>query len=312
MQSVPRKTQKQEGFSAAAISLSVTAATLYRCFACENAAGGMRALFWRGLLGAAALVILSAFACALERQNGLLCGNGGKGFWARAVQGTFLLWFGAEILRTALWAQTVCRQEFASGVLPGVLPLLLVCLAALGVRPAACSRAARMLWWLVALGALAALAGLAGQMHWENLMIGESGMVWADGSRSTELWLWPEYFALPLLAEGDPTAQRRAVWLPAWMFGVQVGFAFCAQLLFGAGVSGMGSGYTGFEVLRVWQLGMFSRLDALLLLVWLAAALYRICFLCLAMRKIWDIWNIGRNSTGNMAKEGTECENERE
>jgi hypothetical protein len=297
MQSVPRKTQTQtqKGFSTAAIALSVTAATLYRCFACENAAGGVRVLFWRGLPGAAALVILSALLCAFARQSGVLYGNGGKGFWARAVQGVFLLWFGAEILRTALWAQTVCRQEFASGALPGVLPLLLVCLAALGVRPAACSRAARMLWWLVALGALAALAGLAGQMHWENL---EMRSVWADGTQNAELWLWPEYFALPLLAAGNPATQRRAVWLPGWMFGVQVGFAFCAELLFGVGVDGNGSGYTGFEVLRVWQLGMFSRLDALLLLVWLAAALYRICFLCLAMRQIVQ------NSTGNTAKEG--------
>jgi hypothetical protein len=225
------------------------------------------------------------------------------------VQGAFLLWFGTETLRTALWAQRICRQEFASGALPGVLPLLLVCLAALGVRPAACSRAARMLWWLVALGAVAALAGLAGQMHWENL---EMCSVWADGVQSSafELWLWPEYFALPLLAEGDPAAQRRAVWLPGWMFGVQIGFAFCAELLFGAGAFalGNGSGYAGLEVLRAWQLGMFSRLDALLLLVWLAAALYRICFLCLAMRQIWDIWQIGQNSTDHTTKEGAECE----
>jgi hypothetical protein len=309
MRSVPRKTQaqKQKGFSAAAGALSVTAATLYRCFAWQNAAGGVRGLFWRGVPGAAALVCLAALACAWAQQSGLF---GGKGVWVRAVQGVFLLWFGAEVLRTALWAQTVCREEFASGALPGVLPLLLVCLAALGVRPAACSRAARMLWWLVALGVLAALAGLAGQMHWENLMLGQTGGVWAGESQSAEsgLWLWPEYFVLPLLAEDDPATQRRAVWLPAWMFGVQVGFAFGAEMLFGAGVSasGTGSGYTGFEVLRAWQLGMFSRLDALLLLVWLAAALYRICFLCLAMRQMMC------HITGNTAKEGAGCQKERE
>jgi hypothetical protein len=262
-------------------------------------------LFWRGLPGAAALVALSALASAWAQQTWVFRRTDG---WARAVQGVLLLWFGAELLRTAVWAQTVCKEVFASGALPGVLPLLLVCLAALNVRPAGCGRMARMLWWLVALGALAALAGLAGQMRWENL---EMRSVWADeGQSSIGLWLWPEYFALPLLAQHDTAVQSRAVWLPGWMFGVQVGFAFCAELLFGAGSTGDAqSAYTGFEVLRVWQLGMFSRLDALLLLVWLAAALYRICFLWVAMRQIWNGW-AGRNTQAlpeNPAKEGEAC-----
>jgi hypothetical protein len=296
--------QTRAGCSAAAIALSVAAATFYRCFACSglSASGGVRALFWRGLPGAVALVALSALASALGQQSGVFRR---KGFWARAVQAVFFLWFGAEALCTAAWAQTVCREEFATGALPGVLPLLLVCLAALGVWPAVYNRTARMLWWLVVLAGVAALAGLAGQMRWQNLA---ADSIWAAEAQDGALWLWPEYFALPLLAAGDLAAQRRAVWLPGWMFGLEVGFAFCAELLFGAGAAGDAqSAYTGFEVLRVWQLGMFSRLDALLLLVWLAAALYRICLLWGAMGQIWQNWQ-NQSLPENTAKEGGDAQ----
>ena len=44
--------------------------------------------------------------------------------------------------------------------------------------------------------------------------------------------------------------------------------------------------YAGLELLRAWAMGYFSRLDAFLLLVWLAAALWRLCLLAFVLRRL--------------------------
>lgn len=42
------------------------------------------------------------------------------------------------------------------------------------------------------------------------------------------------------------------------------------------------------ELLRAWSGGSFSRMDALLLLLWLLCAVYRAAMLCAAIRLLWQ------------------------
>ena len=70
----------------------------------------------------------------------------------------------------------------------------------------------------------------------------------------------------------------RTVWLPMEAFLLEGGVRLGQELLFGC------SAYPGAELLRAWTLGSVSRMDALFLLLWLAAALFRICFLTRILR----------------------------
>lgn len=59
------------------------------------------------------------------------------------------------------------------------------------------------------------------------------------------------------------------------------------ELLFGAGTV-----FPGYELLRAGALGLISRFDAVFLLVWLAAALFRVCFLVHLLRRLLGlVWN---------------------
>ena len=78
----------------------------------------------------------------------------------------------------------------------------------------------------------------------------------------------------------------RGALLPFWPFAAQAGYALALELVLGRLA---GHDYTGVELLRAWALGYFSRLDALLLLVWLAAALWRICLLAGVLRALWRL-----------------------
>ena len=132
--------------------------------------------------------------------------------------------------------------------------------------------------WFVWLAGLLCLLGLNGQFHWESLM------VQAD-AQPTILPLYPEYFALPLFC---PAKQVRcAVWLPVKAFILVGSFALCTELVFGAGQA-----LPGIELLRAGRLGSISRFDALMLLVWLAAAMFRFCVLVQVVRqlagRLWD------------------------
>ena len=112
---------------------------------------------------------------------------------------------------------------------------------------------------------LLCLLGLNGQFHWESLMMQ------AD-AQPIILPLYPEYFALPLFC---PAKQVRcAVWLPVKAFILAGSFVLCTELVFGAG-----NALPGIELLRAGRLGSISRFDALVLLVWLAAAMFRFCVL---------------------------------
>lgn len=91
--------------------------------------------------------------------------------------------------------------------------------------------------------------------------------------------LYPEYFALPLFCPAKQV--RGAVWLPVKAFVLAGSFALCMELVFGAG-----NALPGIELLRAGRLGSISRFDALVLLVWLAAAMFRFCVLVQVVRQL--------------------------
>ena len=119
-----------------------------------------------------------------------------------------------------------------------------------------------MLWWFVAVGGVVCLLGLAGQLHWYRL--------YTPAQPATANWgvpVYAEYFAGALLCSAR--SARRTVWLPVWGFAVQAAALMGSALLFGSGA------YPRLELLRAWSSGSFSRMDALLLLLWLLCAVYR-------------------------------------
>ena len=170
-------------------------------------------------------------------------------------------------------AQSVCRQEFHSMALIGLLPLLLWA----GCRiPLSCWDApARVLWWFVLLGEGLCLAGIAGQMEWSHLLEPDAVQL----ARLPREPLYAEYLLWPLLME-EP-APRRILFLPWLTFLAQVCLAAGICLVFG------GTDYPEQELLRAWSVGIFSRMDALLLLLWLTCAVFRIGFLCAAAGELW-------------------------
>ena len=117
-----------------------------------------------------------------------------------------------------------------------------------------------------------AMLGLNGQFHWESLMMQ------AD-AQTIILPLYPEYFALPLFCPAKQV--RYAVWLPVKAFILAGSFALCTELVFGAG-----NALPGIELLQAGRLGSISRFDALVLLVWLAAAMFRFCVLVQVVRQL--------------------------
>ena len=67
--------------------------------------------------------------------------------------------------------------------------------------------------------------------------------------------------------------------------GLAAGMGLCgagSALLFGSET------YPRLELLRAWSSGSFSRMDALLLLLWLLCAVYRAAMLCAAIRLLWQ------------------------
>lgn len=125
---------------------------------------------------------------------------------------------------------------------------------------------------VVVLGLVLCLPGLLGQMHWARLVAADA----ARPVRSVQALVYAEYFFGPPQCAGK--TPKHLLGLPWLAFAVQAAAWLGMGLVFGAG------DYPQRELLRAWSAGVFSRLDALLLLVWLACAFYRIGFLCTALR----------------------------
>lgn len=256
---------RQERFEPQVLYINTAAATAGACILCSGVESSAQAVliwgFWQGL----ALVLLAAACAAFLPDGGAARGAACAALW---------LWLGFELAQTLWQAQSLCWQQFGSRVVIGLVPLLLW----LGIksRPEELSRAARVLWWFALCGAAVCVLGLGAQTQWQRLM--------AAGEWRQKLPVAPvyaEYFACRLLCPQSGRAVRRAVWQPLACFAVQAAFSLGYAMLFG----GSGS-YAGVELLRALSVGVFSRVDAFLLLIWVVLALYRVCFLCAAMRVV--------------------------
>lgn len=267
--------EKDGAFSLSALGLGLVTASLAQCFYSFAGIYGARTAVLLGLLETLGLILAAGFFAMLAEKFSLFSG---QGFLSKLTGWFFFGWFALEMGRTIAAAQIVCRDHFGSNALIAVLPVLL--LISWRMNADALDRSARAIWWLLAAGCLVCLAGIWDQMHWQRLFVSANLSLWADGL--PPVWLYPEYFALPLLCRGRNL--RRGAFLPFWSYAVQAGYAFVLELVLGRTI---GTNYKGLELLRAWALGYFSRLDALLLLIWLASALWRICLLAYALRTLW-------------------------
>lgn len=264
--------QKQAGFSFSALALSVWTAAL-----AESLEPGIspRSMIFYGAIQALLLTGISTVLSACWQKTAV------RWFWLFAAG----LWLLAELFWTVMQAQSICQQEFHSMALIGLLPLLLW--AGCRIPPSGWNAPARVLWWFVLLGGLLCLAGIAGQMEWPHLLTADA----------VQLACWPrvplyaEYLFWPFLMEEQ--AKHRALFLPWLTFLAQICLAAGMCLVFGA------ANYPEQELLRAWSVGVFSRMDALLLLIWLTCAVFRIGFLCAAVRDLWrKAVKCGEGATG--------------
>ena len=253
---------RSSGFSISTVALSVLTAAL----ASVESGGSARAVLLYGFLNAVLLTVLSTLSGLFWRSESPLC---------KSILAVLSLLLAAELIQTVLQAQHMAQQEFHSMALLGLLPLLLW--AGWHIKPDGWNAPARVLWWFVLVGGAVCIAGLAGQMQWPNLLAAESaGGLHDPGSFfCTEFLLWPV-----LCPQEDP---RRGACLPWAAFAVQSGAALSMSLVFGA------QDYPAGELLRAWSIGAFSRMDALLILIWLTCAVYRVGFLCAALRRCVEL-----------------------
>lgn len=254
-------------FSEKTLTLSVLTAEFARCVLQTGAPVTARSFLLRGLPMTLALVLITALTAGAEQRANSFWGTDLR---SRVVCGGLGLWFVWEAVVTFRQAQELCWGNFSSMAMLGLLPLLLW--AGWKLEPAVLVRCAPILCWAAALAGLLCLLGLNGQFHWESLMMQ------AD-AQTIILPLYPEYFALPLFCPAKQV--RGAVWLPVKAFILAGSFALCTELVFGAG-----NALPGIELLRAGRLGSISQFDALVLLVWLAAAMFRFCVLVQVVRQL--------------------------
>lgn len=246
-----------------ALSLSVAAAVLGQCIL-SGTLPPARQLFLQGLPMALGMVLLSAWLLAAETEAESFSG---RTLRSRVLCALFAVWTGRELLATLWQAQTVCREQFSSMAILGILPLLLW--AGWQLELPVFGRSAGVLWWVLALAALGALAALWGQFRWEDLQLQERR------SEPLTLPLLPEFYLAPLAAGGLKQRSRRLLCrLPLLAFGILAACGLCRALL-GAEAE--------FPQLR---LGQLCRWDAVLLLAWLAAALFRAGLLIRILREL--------------------------
>lgn len=134
--------------------------------------------------------------------------------------------------------------------------------------------------WLGAAAAVVLLGGVWAQLSWENLSfrleapprIAALAQVWR---------FYPEYLAIPFFLR--PGEKKHALALPFLDQAVRLFFVLLTELLFGAALAArLQSG----EVLRAWGMGIFSRYDSFLLLIWLMLALLRVAVLAFVARGV--------------------------
>lgn len=266
--------EQKQTFSAQTLTLSVAAAELGRAIFGAGQIGSVRAVLLSNVLAAAAFVLLAALASVnASRLNR-------PGFAGKCICAVFLLWYLFELVRTAAMLQQACWEQFASMAFIGLLPFFLWAGWSLGCE--LYDRMAAVLGAFVVLGSLFCLLGLAGQLEWQHLVISEAGRSFA----LPDAFFYPEYFSFPLFCAGknaSKTSRKSELWLPLIPAIISSGYTLGLALLFGAP-----QGYPGYELLRAWSFGGISRFDAAFLLLWLAAAVFRLCFLVRTARLLCE------------------------
>lgn len=255
---------ERKGFAVSTLCLGVITAASAEYVLCAGVQPAARYAVLCGFLQAAVISFISQLLAPTLIKNNAA---------ARLACAVLAVWFIMELFRLVFQAQSLCVRQFSSPAVLGIVPLL----AWFGWKHTAAELdyTARILWWLIFLATLLCVLGLGGQLRWQRLFDGSTDSL-PDMPR---VMLYAEYFACPLLCcEHRSKTQRRAAFLPFGGYVVCAGFALLHGLLFGE----TGSGYSGMELMRALAVGAFSRLDSMLLLVWLLAALFRVCFLCAA------------------------------
>jgi len=194
--------QKQKGFSAPVLALSVWTAAL-----AEEMQTGIspRGMIIYGAVQALLLTCISGVFSACWQRTAM------QWVWLFSAGA----WFLAELFGTVMQAQNICQQEFRSMALIGLLPLLLW--AGWCIPPSGWDAPARVLWWFVLLGGLVCLTGLAGQMDWAHLLTADAVQL----ARWPRVPLYAEYLFWPLLAGYEEP--RSMSWLPWLTFLAQAG-----------------------------------------------------------------------------------------
>lgn len=267
---------EQGRFSLSVVRLSVLTGVLAQCI--RQPGTDTRSFFLWGLPMALALCGGLRTVCQVQRADEVFAGQEPR---SRLVCGGVMLLFGGELVAVAAQAQQLCWEQFSSMAVLGLLPFLLW--AGWRLQPESFCRCVRFLWWAAAAAGLLCILGLRGQLHWENLMEPAQGTL-------PSLPLFAEYAALPYLC--PKTQAQREAWLPLWAFGLAAAYRLGMELVFGPA-----SAVPGAELLRAGILGSISRFDAAILLVWLAAALFRLCFL------VQVLHGLGRCASGQTARE---------
>ena len=135
---------EQTGSFRAAVPLSVLTAVLGQCIT-SGSAMPARLLLLQGSPMALGIGLLSSCLMPAEGEEGL---RSETGIRPRLLCLLLSVWFGAELWETLWQAQQVCREQFSSMAVLGVLPLLLW--AGWQLKPDVFSRSAGVLWWALA------------------------------------------------------------------------------------------------------------------------------------------------------------------
>ena len=141
---------EQTGSFRAAAPLSVLTAVLGQCIT-SGSAMPARLLLLQGFPMALGIGLLSSCLMPAEGEEEL---RSETGIRPRLLCLLLSVWFGAELWETLWQAQQVCREQFSSMAVLGVLPLLLW--AGWQLKPDVFSRSAGVLWRWRALPALGA------------------------------------------------------------------------------------------------------------------------------------------------------------
>ena len=112
---------EQTGSFRAAVPLSVLTAVLGQCIT-SGSAMPVRLLLLQGFPMALGIGLLSSCLMPAEGEEGL---RSETGIRPRLLCLLLSVWFGAELWETLWQAQQVCREQFSSMAVLGVLPLLL-------------------------------------------------------------------------------------------------------------------------------------------------------------------------------------------